>query len=414
MSNFVNALKTFTNTQVGEKGHAEKAWSFDIDEKITQFFFQLVRCKDHSDLERHLHDILSNLTHAMRTSPTQEAIDRLTLMYKLIGQTRDIVAGKGEQQLTFMQIFIWYQYVPELAMNSLVHLVKMQHGLHPYGSWKDMKYFAKYVKDKTSDSYHPLIMHACKLLSSQLKQDWEFCTDYFVKAKDPEMKNDNVNLSLASRWCPREPNYKQKKNIKFGFMYQTIADIMFPHFLASTSPDNKESWKRAKTKCRIHLKKRITTMNKHLDTTQIKQCNGEWSKINFNTVTTQTTRRQKRAFQNLTKRGEARSESDDRKQCAANFKNHIEAAKVDPTRHKVHGKRCNTYELVKDALQHTCKTPQNQTDIDTLNLQWEDNRKNNKGLEKIPMVALVDTSGSMECDECIPLNNAIGLGIRAQ
>ena len=412
MSNFVNALKTFTNTQVGEKGHAEKAWSFDIDEKITQFFFQLVRCKDHSDLERHLHDILSTLTHAMRTSPTQEAIDRLTLMYKLIGQTRDIVAGKGEQQLTFMQIFIWYQYVPELAMNSLVHLVKMQHGLHPYGSWKDMKYFAKYVKDKTSDSYHPLIMHACKLLSSQLKEDWEFCTDYFVKAKDPEMKNDNVNLSLASRWCPREPNYKQKKNIKFGFMYQTIADIMFPHFLASTSPDNKESWKRAKTKCRIHLKKRITIMNKHLDTTQIKQCNGEWSKINFNTVTTQTTRRQKRAFQNLTKRGEARSESDDRKQCAANFKNHIEAAKVDPTRHKVHGKRCNTYELVKDALQHTFKTPQNQTDIDTLNLQWEDNRKNNKGLEKIPMVAMVDTSGSMECDECIPLNNAIGLGIR--
>ena len=142
MSNFVNALKTFTNTQVGEKGHAENAWSFDIDEKITQFFFQLVRCKNHSDLELHLHDILGRLTHVMRTSPTQEAINRLTLMYKLIGQTRDIVAGKGEQQLTFMQIFIWYRYVPELAMNSLIHLVKMQNKEHPYGSWKDIKYFA--------------------------------------------------------------------------------------------------------------------------------------------------------------------------------------------------------------------------------------------------------------------------------
>jgi len=78
----------------------------------------------------------------------------------------------------------------------------------------------------------------------------------------------------------------------------------------------------------------------------------------------------------------------------------------------VHGKRCNVYELVKDALQHPYKNTSNQTDIDTLNLQWEDNRKNNKGLEKIPMIALVDTSGSMECDEGIPLNNAIGLGIR--
>jgi hypothetical protein len=244
-------------------------------------------------------------------------------------------------------------------------------------------------------------------MCSQLNQDWTEFT-----CQNPEEKNNNVNISLAARWCPREPNYKKKKNVKFGFIYQTMANIMFPEFLASTSPNDKETWKRAKTKCRIHLKKRITAMNKFLDTPQIKQCHGEWSNIDFNTLTTQTTRRQKRAFQNLTKRGEARSEAEDRKQCAINYTNHIEAAKVDPTRHKVHGKRCNVYELVKDALQHTCKTPQNQTDIDTLNLQWEDNRKNNKGLEKIPIVALVDTSGSMECDECIPLNNAIGLGIR--
>ena len=32
MSNFVNALKSFTPTQFGEKGHVEKTWSFDVDE----------------------------------------------------------------------------------------------------------------------------------------------------------------------------------------------------------------------------------------------------------------------------------------------------------------------------------------------------------------------------------------------
>ncbi len=353
MSNFVNALKSFTRTQSGEKGHAEKTWSFDVDEKITQFFFQLVRSEDHSDLERHLHDILSNLTHIMRTTPSQEAIERLTIMYKLIGQTRDIVAGKGEQQLSFMQIFIWYHYVPELALNALIHLVKRQNNEHPYGSWKDIKYFAKYVKDKTSDQCHPLILHACKIMCAQLQQDWE---DF--STQNPEEKNDNANISLAARWCPREPNYKKKKNTRFGFIYQTVADFMFPEFLESTTPENKESWKRAKTKCRIRLKKRLTAMNKYLNTTQINQCNKDWANIDFNTVTTQTTRRQKRAFQNLTKRGETRSESDDRKRCATNYKNHIEAAKVDPTRHKVHGKRCNVYELVMDALQHTCKSLQ--------------------------------------------------------
>jgi len=117
----------------------------------------------------------------------------------------------------------------------------------------------------------------------------------------------------------------RKRKIHDLDLYQTVADFMFPEFLESTTPENKESWKRAKTKCRIRLKKRITTMNKYLHTTQINQCNKDWASIDFNTVTTQTTRRQKRAFQNLTKRGETRSESDDRKRCATNYKNHIEA-----------------------------------------------------------------------------------------
>ena len=142
------------------------------------------------------------------------------------------------------------------------------------------------------------------------------------------MKLAKISLMFViAGWCSKY--YERTSEIKFGFIYQTMANIMFPEFLASTSPNDKETWKRAKTKCRIHLKKRITAMNKFLDTPQIKQCHGEWSNIDFNTLTTQTTRRQKRAFQNLTKRGEARSEAEDRKQCAINYTNHIEAANID-------------------------------------------------------------------------------------
>ena len=86
MSNFINALQTFTPIQVGEKGHVEKTWSFNIDEKIIQFFFQLVRSEDHSDLERHLHDILSKLKSDLSVSQDTKAMNHLTTMYKLIGQ----------------------------------------------------------------------------------------------------------------------------------------------------------------------------------------------------------------------------------------------------------------------------------------------------------------------------------------
>jgi len=404
MSTFVNALKTHTPTTHGEKAHLQYGWSHDIDEKIVQFFFQLVRTDNHSDLERQLHTILSYLKHALNTNRMYADVSKLTMVYKLIGQTRDIIAGKKEQKLAFMQIFTWYQYFPELALKAIDPLVLID-GEHPYGSWKDIKYLCNYVRDKTSDNKHPIIIYACNLLLTQINKDWEV---FSKKAYDDK----TLLISLVARWTPREPNYKKKKNVKFGWLYDWLATHMFPEFLESTSHEDKVQWNNAVLKCKIHFKKRIVSMNKYLDTTQIKQCNKKWDKIDFNTVTTQTMRRQRNAFQNKTKRGIQRSLTDDRVKCAENFTNHVAAAKVDPSRHKIHGKRCSVYELVKDAISISYKTPEVQDDIDTINLQWEDNRKNNKGLEKVPIVAMVDTSGSMESDNCIPLYNAIGLGLR--
>ena len=100
-----------------------------------------------------------------------------------------------------------------------------------------------------------------------------------------------------------------------------------------------------------------------------------------------------------------RSKDEDRISCANNLKNHLELVKNKDVNVKINGKRCNVCRYVKDALKHT--NDQYQRDI--INAQWEDN-KSNKELGKI--IPMVDTSGSMEYDDCIPLYNAIGLGIR--
>lgn len=414
MSNFVSALQTTNTPEIpsnyGEKGHCQYGWSNDIDEKIVQFFFQLVRTSDHLILEEQLHIILRSLKKQLTAktsifSTYSRSISKLTLVYKLIGQTRDIIGGKGEQQLTFMQLFIWYQYFPELALKAIDHLALLNHE-HPYGSWKDIKYLCNYVRDKTSDKKHPIIIHACNLILNQLNKDWELLSD-----NSP--MNKTIAISLAARWTPREPNYKKKKNVKFGWTYNWLATHMFPEFIESASREDSRQWQKAITKCKIHLNKRLVTMNKYIDTTQIKQCNNQWCLIDFNHVTTQTMRRQRNAFQNKTQRGLQKSMNEDRLKCATNFVNHIEAAKVDPARHKVHGKRCSVFELVKDSLSITQRSAETQADIDTINLQWVDNLKNNKGLTKIPIVSMIDTSCSMEQDNCIPLYNAIGLGLRA-
>ena len=399
-----NALETYTPTNTGEKGHLQYDWSNNLDEKIVQFHFQLVRTTNHSKLEEQLRIILSTLKASTEKS---QYLSKLTLVYKLIGHTRDILKGKGEQQLSFMQILIWYEYFPELAFNAFTHLVKIDNA-HPYGSWKDVKYFCNFVKEKCQCMpkhalTHPLVIHAIKLLVSQLNTDWEA----YSSLNDKSNTNDKP-VSLAARWTPREPNWRKKKNVKFGWIYKTMAMEMFPEFLRF-APHNKK----AMLKCKIHLSRRISTLNKLLDTTQIKQCGKKWQYIDFNNVTTQTLRRQKTAFQNKTKRNLQHSEEEDRIACANNYKNHINAAKQNPETSKVHGKRCSVYELVKDALVITHKSPETQTDIDTINLQWQDNLKNNKGLTQTPIIPLIDVSASMEIDNCSPLYNAIGLGIRA-
>ena len=395
-SALINALDGFTPKQHGENAHAEHGWSNSLDEKICQYFFQLVRSKDHTDLENQLKGIVSGFVGREKMLMPQ-----MCATYKLIGQTRDIPKGKGEQQLAFMQLWIWSEYYPDLAMHAFEQFVILDNSSeHPYGSWRDLKYWCEYVKNKSGDSNHYLINHALSLAEAQLHNDWEFYKlnqGYHGKLAATAVP-EATSYSLLGRWFPREKS-------KFGWLHALLANKIFGHYLSTAKTP--EARKKAILKGKILLTKRLVSLNKELDTPQVKMCGGQWSQLNFNGLTTQTTRRQKLAIQNKTKKGETRSFVPDRVKCAEAYEAHLEAAKVDPSTHKVHGKRCMVYELVKDALNASTTAS-----CDTTNLQWDSNRENNKGLEHLPIVSMVDTSSSMTCDDCIPLYNAIGLGIR--
>ena len=410
MSALVKTLDILSSQTIGEKGHKEYGWSKTLEELTCQYFYQLVRTKDHSDLEKKLHTILS-----LCKGKEIENILYMRLMYKLIGQTRDIVSGKGEQQLAFMQLWIWYEYYPELVIPAFKQFVILKEGPHhPYGSWKDIKYFCNFIKIKTGgNENHPLILDTLKIAHQQLAIDeinyknlQEKQGNFLKKVTTKSCEAPGVGgvsppsrLSLLAKWFPRESSKK------FGWIFNKMANYMYGGLLvtAKTASSNRK----AKLKGKILLRKSLVKMNKHINTIQIQMCAKKWSSIDFNKVTSQTGRRNKLAFQNKTKLNEVRSTDVDRVVCAENYSAHLAASKADPTHFKVHGKRCNVYELVKDALSAI-----NSDSIDSVNLQWQSNTENNKGLEKQPIISMVDTSSSMEVDGCIPLYNAIGLGIR--
>lgn len=398
MASIISGLDTHTSLQVGENFHTERSYSNDLDEKVVQFFFQLVRCADHSQLVAVQRDILLSIKGNL-----DKHYDTLLMMYKLIGQTRDIINGKGEQKLAFMQIMGFYETGFEsLALNAIRHFVQRVNGEHPFGSWKDIKYFCQYVKDYTNDEAHPLITQSCRLLLAQLQSDWalyeEWARDRAEGAGEARSVQSPAGLTLVGRWCPRGKSQHK-------WLHNLIAKEMYPHFMASAR--TAESQRKALNKCRINLTRKITTLNRLLDTTQIKQCGGQWGDINFNHVTSATMRKQSRAFANRDKQGKERSESKDRRNCATNLTVHMEACKKDPSTNKVHGRRLNVYELVKDA--YACESLDS-TEKDRINLQWEDNKKNNKGLGSI--IPCSDVSYSMHDDKCTPLYSSIGLGIR--
>ena len=149
-------------------------------------------------------------------------------------------------------------------------------------------------------------------------------------------------------------------------------------------------------------------MNKKLNTVQIKQCGKSWAEIDFTKVTSVSLSKQKKAFLNVTKKGETRCPDDpDRIECAEHFTEHIGKAVKGETEMK--GKRVGLNDFTKQAIDllGAKNSPSTQVEMNLLNSQWRDNSTQTGALGK--MVPMVDVSGSMAGD---PMNVAIALGIR--
>lgn len=388
MAAMVQALDHHTPTQYGVNGHQEYTWSNHIQEQILQFSFQVTRTTqstlDH--LHRQLRLILTTLkNHTIGEAQSVITREYLSILYRMIGHTRDIIDGKGEYELTYMMIHTWYDFYPELAIFALRCLVDLGNNVHQYGSWKDLKYFYRYCQSVGCGNHHPLLQECILLTNQQLRID-----------------STSENPSLLAKWVPREDS-------AFGVQFEPLATNYFAEYM--TTAKSPESIAKAIKKCKTKYRILLTTLNQKLRTTQIDQCGGTWAKINFNKVTSITLAKQKSAFLNKTSSGAPRfPDSSDRNECASHFKEHIELGKSGTI--KIKGKRVGMTDFTKQAL-HLIQMPQpddipdNQAEIDLLNLQWRDNSSQNEPLGNF--IAMVDVSGSMNGD---PLYAANALGIR--
>jgi hypothetical protein len=348
-------------------------------------------------LENKCREILSLLKSSLKVAEKRSSsISYLLILYNVIGHTRDIINGKGEYALTYMMIYIWYDFFPELALFALKSLVDFdgKKDVHPYGSWKDIKYFCEYCRLKSNNEDHPLIQYGLQLLNEQLRID--------------DGESDIAKHSLIAKWIPRETSPK------FGWLSGKLACDYFPRYMITAKySSNTDAVKRAILKCKTEYRKKIAKLNKEIDTLQIKQCGQEWANIDFHKVTSISISKQKKAFLNVTKLGQTRYDGNkDREKCADNFKKYITKGLKGEI--EIKGKRVGLNTFTSEALNLITEMKNNeaqietiQIQIDALNLQWESNANQNVALKK--MIAMVDVSGSMDGD---PLHSAVALGIR--
>ena len=264
-----NSVVMDINMDIGTNGHLQETWSNNLNEKVLQFYYQLVRTDKTCllELEYVLRNLLLDLTSSVDTSNRNDFESEnylLIILYKLIAQTRDIEIGKGEYTLAYMMIKVWYDFYPEAALFAIKSFVTDTNDgkERAYGSWKDIKKFCEYCVDSGMSKEHILIHNCLTLLTDQIKRDYE------------TVMSGKNNISLAAKWAPREKS-------SCGWMFETCAKIYFYNICVN----NGEFTDKIQKNIYMKYRKILSLLNRHLDTLEIKCCSKLWSSINFNNLT---------------------------------------------------------------------------------------------------------------------------------
>jgi hypothetical protein len=392
----VNALDSYgKNKNIGENGHAQHSWeSSNVEEHIIKLYFQIVRCNDKDKLE-HLSKKYGELITLAKATSTYF----LNILLRILFHTRDIINGKGEYTLFYHLLYEWN----ELYDNDPHIRIAIRKGIqrnfinvndeHPFGSWKDTKYILNFYKDRKQDLNRGIPLFITQLTIQQLNIDYEtYLKNIAGDASSRVEGNSQLNISLVSKWLPRECSPK------FGYLAKHFVKHLYNNGNIFTNTQQQYN-------CMKKYRLMLSKLNRVLNTVQILQCDGRWREIDFEkNVTSITMNRQRHAFSNKGK-NKSRHLELDRIECERNYRQYLDDCKSGKAR--VKAKRISLGSMVKEAYKHIT-APDNDM-MDALNLEWKAQNSNKYKIDNA--IVMLDTSASMTWENC-PFYDAMGLAIR--
>jgi hypothetical protein len=216
--------------------------TFGWDSKIKTLWFNLSRKSGLDSLCETRNFFLSILEVA------RSDIVKLGFIKQLILYTRDICQGKGEQLISYMMLFEYYELFPDEACSLLKLFVTK------YGSWRDIPYLCEYIS-KTSSRDHKFIHKAVNIMNDQLNSDMKKC--------------EETPISTAAKWVPREGS-------KFTWLFELLLEnwtLRYHPYLFRTVK-NAEQKIKARSKAAAIYRKVFTGLSSKLNLVETKLCNG--------------------------------------------------------------------------------------------------------------------------------------------
>jgi len=396
---------------VDEKG-IESLSQWGVEDIRLALFFKLCRGLDRKNLQTFIQNIIQQ---AKTQNTPEKEIQGYVDLFLLAFQTRDIDEGKGERQLFYWFILELFKLYPETTLMTLP-LIPAK-----YGSWKDMITLLEMTEE--NKEYKKLQDYLFTMFETQLKEDKQ---TYYRKLYNKSTETQE-QVSLCAKWAPREGRhfswFSKRLAIK---MFRNEPDLYPNGSLRTHSVEEAEKLlkqakqnniqkdieyytkdlKHAKQSCYKRYRQTVAQLNKFINTTEVLMCDkeGKWSQLTPSHIPAKCLKIHRNAFLNKDKKGNQRSDKEDRITCATNFQNHLEKAIKDPTSAKVHGKNLMPHEMVKHYFNHRTT----EQDL-TLEAQWVDLRNTIQQKGSLGnFVSMVDTSGSMTGT---PMMVAIAMGI---
>jgi hypothetical protein len=366
-----------------------------FQDQLVFFYFNLFKktyTKNVLELSKKLSDVLHLLKNKLEKDPV--FLEYLILFYRMIGHTRDIYFGKGEHDVSYMLLMVFYDIYPVLAIYAMHRFVQPNDCLNiPYGSWRDIKYLCDYIrKNSPKKENHGLIQYCIEIMNSQLKKDYEIWR-FSIYARSRN------HISNVSKWIPREHK-------KFDWLFNMLVlDWIKTNkpFLLNNNVSN--SYSKAILKAKRLYRRKVSTLNKAMDTTEIKQCSQNWDDINPKNVPCYTLMKQRSLLF---------GKSEKYKVCSKKIREHFDNDKNCSQYHGYFNKYLSNSYPVAFFVKEACRILKSSDDgsqKDLLNKQWKMFSKSISMDSFDNVLPIIDSSFYMQLNDYESFYTAIGYSI---